>query len=61
MKLLRLFPAWLLRQKDGPVVGIELRPRVFPGFQVVALTGAWTRPVSRAAAAIQQGVGPGPA
>ena len=38
-ELLGRVPAWLLRQEGGPMVGIELSSRVYPGFAVVALAG----------------------
>jgi anti-anti-sigma factor len=53
-------PAWLLRHEGGPVVSIELSSRVYSGFAVVALAGdldAASAPA--AAAAIQDGIGPG--
>jgi anti-sigma B factor antagonist len=59
-ELLGRVPAWLLRQEGGPAVGIELSSHVYPGFAVVALAGdldAASAPA--AAAAIQDGSGPG--
>jgi anti-sigma B factor antagonist len=59
-ELLGRVPAWLLRQEGGPAVGIELSSHVYPGFAVVALAGdldAASAPA--AAAAIQDGIGPG--
>jgi anti-sigma B factor antagonist len=59
-ELLGRAPAWLLRQEGDPVVSLELSSRVYPGFAVVALAGdldAASAPA--AAAAIQDGIGPG--
>jgi anti-sigma B factor antagonist len=59
-ELLGRVPAWLLRQEGGPVVSIKLSSRVYPRFAVLALAGdldAASAPA--AAAAIQDGIGPG--
>lgn len=59
-ELLGRVPAWLLRQEGGPVVSLELSSRVYPGFAVVALAGDLdVASAPAAAAAIQEGIGPG--